>query len=70
MAGERPYPGPVLFLRAGKSKFLLLEDEPLIREWFPAAEIQTIAEASHWLHADQPEEFLAAGPRIFSRYRP
>jgi pimeloyl-ACP methyl ester carboxylesterase len=25
---------------------------------FPQAQIQTIAEAGHWIHADQPEEFL------------
>jgi pimeloyl-ACP methyl ester carboxylesterase len=39
----------------------------LIREWFPAAEIQTLAEASHWLHADQPEEFLRLVLDFFAR---
>lgn len=67
VAGAGPYPGPVLFLRAGKSRFMLPEDEPLIREWFPAAEIQTLAEASHWLHADQPEEFLRLVLDFFAR---
>jgi len=58
VAGEAPFTGPVLFLRGGKSKFILPEDEPLIREWFPAAQIRTIPEAGHWVHSDQPAEFL------------
>jgi len=58
VAGAAPFTKPVLFIRGGESKYLQPEDEPLIHEWFPAAEIQTIAEAGHWVHADQPEEFL------------
>lgn len=58
VAGPASFARPVLFIRGGKSKYLLPEDEPLIRAWFPAAQIQTIAAASHWVHADQPEEFL------------
>ena len=60
VAGEAPFAGPALFIRGGKSKYLLPEDEPLIREWFPAAQIQTIPEAGHWIHADKPAEFLQA----------
>jgi len=58
VAGTTPFARPVLFIRGGKSKYLQAEDEPLIRAWFPAAEIQTIAAAGHWVHADQPEEFM------------
>jgi pimeloyl-ACP methyl ester carboxylesterase len=58
VAGNAPFAKPVLFIRGGKSKYLLPEDEPLIREWFPAAQMQTIPEAGHWVHADRPEEFL------------
>ncbi|HEX4349676.1 MAG TPA: alpha/beta fold hydrolase [Verrucomicrobiae bacterium] len=56
--GAGPFTGPTLFIRGGKSDYVQAEDEPLIREWFPAARIETIAEAGHWLHADKPEEFL------------
>jgi pimeloyl-ACP methyl ester carboxylesterase len=50
---------PALFLRGELSRYILLpEDEELIRTFFPAAQIETIAQASHWLHAEQPEEFL------------
>jgi len=53
-----PFPQPALFIHGGKSKYVNEEDEPLIRELFPQAQILTIAEASHWVHADEPEEFL------------
>jgi pimeloyl-ACP methyl ester carboxylesterase len=53
-----PFAKPALFIRGGKSNYLKPEDEPLIRELFPQSQIATIAAASHWVHADQPEEFL------------
>jgi esterase len=53
-----PFAKPTLFIRGGKSNYINPEDEPLIRELFPQSEMQTIAEASHWVHADQSEEFL------------
>jgi esterase len=49
---------PALFLRGGKSHHVLPSDEPHIRELFPRAEIETIAEAGHWVHADAPREFV------------
>ena len=58
VAGNAPFTKPVLFIRGGKSDYIRPEDEPLIHEWFPAAQIQTIPDASHWIHADKPEEFL------------
>jgi esterase len=53
----RPFAGPVLFIRGGKSDYVRTEDEPKIRELFPLVKIRTIAGAGHWVHADQPEEF-------------
>ena len=50
--------GPVLFVRGGTSDYIKEEDWPAIKEKFPAAVLQTIAKASHWVHADAPEEFL------------
>jgi len=58
VAGDAPFPRPALFIRGGKSKYVQPEDEPQIREWFPAAQIQAIPAAGHWIHADQPDEFL------------
>jgi esterase len=50
--------GPALFLRGGWSDYVAPTDEPDIHRLFPAAEIQTIAASSHWVHADAPEEFV------------
>jgi len=58
VAAVAPFAKPTLFIRGGKSKYIKTEDEPLIRELFPLAQIQTLAAASHWVHADQPAEFL------------
>jgi pimeloyl-ACP methyl ester carboxylesterase len=53
-----PFAKPTLFIRGGQSNYVKAEDEAGIYELFPQAKIQTIAEATHWVHADQPEEFL------------
>jgi pimeloyl-ACP methyl ester carboxylesterase len=53
-----PFGKPALFIRGGKSNYLNAEDEPLICQLFPQAEIKTITEAGHWVHADRLEEFL------------
>ena len=52
------FPGPALFIRGGNSEYVKESDERLIRTHFPAAVFKTIPGSGHWLHADQPEEFL------------
>ncbi len=58
LSGGKPFTKPTLFIRGGKSNYITATDEPEIRQRFPAAEIQTIPTANHWVHADAPEEFL------------
>ena len=58
VAVSAPFVKPSLFIRGGKSNYLKAGDEPLIRELFPQSQILTIAGASHWVHADEPDEFL------------
>ena len=53
------YGGPTLFLAGATSDYLLAEHHPYIRALFPAAEIDAIADAGHWVHAEQPQAFLA-----------
>ncbi|HLP14592.1 MAG TPA: alpha/beta fold hydrolase [Flavobacteriales bacterium] len=48
---------PTLFLRGGKSNYVLDEDWGEITEHFPNATIQTIDKAGHWVHAEAPKEF-------------
>ena len=58
VSGAAPFTKPTLFVRGGKSNYINPEDEPLMRALFPSVEIRTMTEAGHWVHADQPEEFL------------
>ncbi len=47
---------PSLFVRGGKSPYITDEDYDGIYRHFPAAQIQTIENATHWVHADTPDE--------------
>jgi pimeloyl-ACP methyl ester carboxylesterase len=51
---------PVIFIRGMKSKYILPEDEILIKEIYPDSRIIDIPDAGHWLHAEQPELFMKA----------
>lgn len=51
---------PTLFVRGSKSHYILDEDIPSIKELFPGAEVKTIDNAGHWLHAEQPQAFFDA----------
>ncbi len=67
ISSQVPFIKPALFIRGGKSNYLKPEDEPLIRELFPQSEIQAIAGAGHWIHADAPDDFLRLVWEFFQR---
>ncbi|XP_007518021.1 protein ABHD11 isoform X2 [Erinaceus europaeus] len=54
------YPGPTLFLLGGNSGFVPPSHHPEIRRLFPRAQMQTVPNAGHWVHADCPQDFMAA----------
>ena len=54
------FTGPTLFLRGATSDYVPDSAAPAIRAAFPQAEIRTIADAGHWLHAEQPRATEAA----------
>ena len=58
MAHPGEYHRHSLFIRGGKSDYITHADEIEIRERFPAVQIETIAKANHWVHAEAPEEFV------------
>ena len=60
------YDGPTLFLAGGESDYVLPEYLPHIHRLFPAARLETIAGAGHWLHADQPAAFTASLRRFLA----
>lgn len=49
-----------LFLRGNRSEYIGVGDERIIKNHFPNAKIVTIANAGHWLHAENPEDFFDA----------
>ena len=55
----RTYEGPTLFVTGQKSDYVLPEHRPAIQAVFPRARFATVKNAAHWVHADQPEAFVA-----------
>jgi esterase len=53
----QPFTKPALFIRGSNSPYIQKQHIPRIKELFPHSIIETIEGASHWLHAEKPEEF-------------
>ena len=49
---------PTLFIKGGNSNYINDDDEDLIFKHYTDAEIQTLDEVGHWLHAEKPNEFF------------
>ena len=54
---ENKFEGPTLFLRGDKSDYILDSDFETIYHHFPNGTIDTISNAGHWLHAENPKDF-------------
>ncbi len=61
---QEQYTKEALFVRAGKSDYIIDEDYQAIYKHFPNALIETIPQASHWVHADAPGELCT----LFSNF--
>ncbi len=57
LSSEVVYDGETLFLRGDKSGYIGVEDEILINHHFSNAQIVTVKNSGHWLHADNPTDF-------------
>jgi esterase len=55
-----------LFIRGGKSDYVLPEDETEIKALFPNSQILTIPDAGHWVHADQPFPVFEAVMKFYN----
>jgi esterase len=54
---ENTFSKDTLFLRGDKSDYILDSDFETIYHHFPSANIKTIKNAGHWLHAENPKDF-------------
>ena len=50
----------MLWLRGEHSDYVRPEYEPAMHALFPAVELRTIADAGHWVQADQPQAVIDA----------
>lgn len=50
--------GSTLFLKGAKSDYILPSDEENISLLFPNAKIVSIRDAGHWVHAENPVDFI------------
>ncbi|CAJ1063769.1 protein ABHD11 [Xyrichtys novacula] len=57
---DTTFEGPTLFLGGASSAYISSEDYPEIQRLFPYADIQYIPDASHWIHADKPLDFISS----------
>lgn len=55
-----PYTGKTLFLAGQQSDYVLQTDMTAIQDLFPSASLRWVADAGHWLHAENPKGFTIA----------
>ncbi|XP_027718339.1 protein ABHD11-like [Vombatus ursinus] len=63
---QKSYPGPTLFLSGAKSKFIQPGHFSEIKRLFPQAQILSVPEAGHWIHAEQPQDFMSRIKRFLA----
>ena len=64
---ENIFEKEILFLRGDKSDYILDSDFEAIYHHFPKAQIQTISNAGHWLHAENPNDFFEKTVQFLNR---
>lgn len=55
---DEVYQQPTLFIRGQKSEYITDNDLPLINQYFPQNMLDTVPNAGHWLHAENPAYFI------------
>ena len=58
IADNNVYNGASLFVQGADSDYVLKSDVSKILQHFPQASFAVVPDAGHWVHADNPEEFL------------
>jgi pimeloyl-ACP methyl ester carboxylesterase len=60
----KPYQGEAFFIAGNDSNFVKVE---AINQLFPTAQLDTILDAGHWLHVQQPKVFIELVENFLSR---
>ena len=53
------FSGEVYFFKGSRSEYIMESDQDLIHKLFPKSKFIKIQNAGHWLHADNPNDFLS-----------
>jgi len=64
--GVDPYEGPTLFIAGGRSDYIGPHHQAEIDRLFPHAEVETIPDAGHWVHAEAPKAFMETVERFLA----
>ncbi|KAM9000387.1 protein ABHD11 [Sarcophilus harrisii] len=56
---QKSYSGPTLFLSGANSEFIQPSHHPEMKRLFPHSQILSVPGAGHWIHADQPQDFMS-----------
>jgi esterase len=54
---DKPYTGPVLFIKGGASDYIQAEHWPAVQKWFPLASVKVMPGCGHWLHVEKSQLF-------------
>ncbi len=65
---HQTYMGDTLFIAGGQSNYVQAGHHAKIKHFFPKAEIDVIAEAGHWTHAEQPAIFIKKVQDFLARH--
>jgi esterase len=55
---KQPIQKPVYFIRGEKSDYILDKEIPALQLLFPKMQLKTVANAGHWVQAEQPKAFV------------
>lgn len=60
ISGTALFEGSALFIRGDRSEYVQEADISIIKRHFPKAEVVTVPDAGHWVHAENPVGFMNA----------
>jgi len=60
------YNGKTLFIRGGKSDYILERDISVMKHHFPNHTMVTLEESGHWIHVDAAVQFISVTERFMS----
>ena len=61
---DNTWSGVCFFIRGSESNYILDSDKNLIKKYFLNSKLLTIANANHWVHFDQREQFIVELKKI------